>query len=56
MEESRPARGGWIEMTNLRLSLTSTASRPARGGWIEMHYLVIRCGFDPVPSRKGRVD
>ena len=34
--ESRPARGGWIEMYRPPSRSTAEASRPARGGWIEM--------------------
>ena len=33
---SRPARGGWIEITKSRTVRTRTTSRPARGGWIEI--------------------
>ena len=33
---SRPARGGWIEISKLRQARLQNPSRPARGGWIEM--------------------
>ena len=53
---SRPARGGWIEITRTVRSPDSTVSRPARGGWIEIlvYGLVIMIWW--VPPRKGRVD
>ena len=34
--QSRPARGGWIEILLNQLKLVVTASRPAWGGWIEI--------------------
>ena len=33
---SRPARGGWIEITITTDPLVHVGSRPARGGWIEI--------------------
>ena len=37
-KKSRPARGGWIEMTPYDLEPYREMSRPARGGWIEILY------------------
>ena len=33
---SRPARGGWIEITEIQIIIFVHWSRPARGGWIEI--------------------
>ena len=33
---SRPARGGWIEITCSKCGNSYSESRPARGGWIEI--------------------
>ena len=37
---SRPARGGWIEISAAPEWRTYQLSRPARGGWIEIDALV----------------
>ena len=34
--ESRPARGGWIEIGVPQWTRLHSRSRPARGGWIEI--------------------
>ena len=34
--ESRPARGGWIEIALAGIEPSIEQSRPARGGWIEI--------------------
>ena len=69
--ESRPARGGWIEMLRassitarggwIEITKTMTmtlrlGSRPARGGWIEIFLRPTSLPRHPVPPRKGRVD
>ena len=41
--ESRPARGGWIEILVLLDSRYSVRSRPARGGGIEIQ----NCSLPP---------
>ena len=52
---SRPARGGWIEITILTLTRNGISSRPARGGWIEMgsSVVIIQTVLCPVPQGAG---
>ena len=54
--QSRPARGGWIEMPETHPLALLSMSRPARGGWIEMPPSPRLIPTLPVPPRKGRVD
>ena len=55
-QSSRPARGGWIEISEILTDKTAQhMSRPARGGWIEMipfHAVTIR-NTCPVPRGAG---
>ena len=53
---SRPARGGWIEITRLARYALLRWSRPARGGWIEIRGRLVGGVRPPVPPRTGRVD
>ena len=39
LPESRPARGGWIEIERVAPFADQIGSRPARGGWIEIKLL-----------------
>ena len=56
--ESRPARGGWIEIGSCLSSRGSPAeSRPARGGWIEMSRLwQLLKYFMSRPARGGWIE
>ena len=54
--QSRPARGGWIEMLGSVPDYDRVRSRPARGGWIEIFKLKPDFGSIMVPPRTGRVD
>ena len=54
-KESRPARGGWIEILLTASPTKSILSRPARGGWIEMKDVVVtfRAEASPAPHGAG---
>ena len=56
LTQSRPARGGWIEMKKGMQNQTRCESRPARGGWIEIEKMKKLNTRINVPPRKGRVD
>ena len=53
---SRPARGGWIEITLFWFVSIFSLSRPARGGWIEIGGKDSTVLAYLVPPRTGRVD
>ena len=56
-EKSRPARGGWIEISiRAGASGDGCTSRPARGGWIEIVIAGEGGHVTGVPPRTGRVD
>ena len=54
--QSRPARGGWIEIPHYLKRFSEQWSRPARGGWIEIKAHARGREGAVVPPRKGRVD
>ena len=35
-EESRPARGAWVEILRASFRIPAPRSRPARGAWVEI--------------------
>ena len=53
---SRPARGAWIEMSNITLVPRLRPSRPARGAWIEISLGIYALICSCVAPRTGRVD
>ena len=54
---SRPARGGWIEISELPLEWDKIPSRPARGGWIEIiHQDILQFQFPSRPARGGWIE
>ena len=54
-QESRPARGAWVEISVDVIGTSAATSRPARGAWVEI-LLLDRLVFDnAVAPRKGRV-
>ncbi|EFR41021.1 hypothetical protein HMPREF9162_2204 [Selenomonas sp. oral taxon 137 str. F0430] len=55
-EESRPARGAWIETIARMKENAKALSRPARGAWIETTYTLQEVDEDMVAPRTGRVD
>ena len=55
-QESRPTRGGWIEIHLILPGLIQPVSRPTRGGWIEIPPLSDEEIKIAVPPHPGRVD
>ena len=56
-EESRPARGAWIEIVVCsHVPVMYLPSRPARGAWIEICDVCACSTLYRVAPRKGRVD
>ena len=53
---SRPAWGGWIEISVSGIMYDSAGSRPAWGGWIEIDQETVTVAVPVVPPRMGRVD
>ena len=59
MSESRPARGGWVEILRGKVSWTATRwFRPARGGWVEIRPLYAESlgTAESRPARGGWVE
>ena len=55
--KSHPARGGWIEMTLISLSLTTVSGPTPHGvGGLKFSAAVIAVDAIPVPPRTGWVD
>ena len=53
---SHPARGAWIEMSDLQNFGRQTGSHPARGAWIEIALGVRENEKNMVAPRTGCVD
>ena len=57
VSESRPARGGWIEMHIPLPPARTFQSRPARGGWIEIAKKRVVNGYQVSrPARGGWIE
>ena len=56
--QSRPARGGWVEMRRKCAQLIFPSSRPARGGWVEISLCVLCKAYRKTsrPARGGWVE
>ena len=55
LDVSRPARGGWVEISVAKKITLEAKSRPARGGWVEIAAAPCVVTARRVPPRTGRV-
>ena len=54
--ESRPARGAWVEIEEVKQLRLELQSRPARGAWVEITIATLLSQVGEfVAPRKGRV-
>ncbi len=53
--ESRPARGAWVEIEEVKQLRLELQSRPARGAWVEILAVQQGTALATVAPRKGRV-
>ena len=55
-DASLPARGAWIEISQVEIASAVMQSLPARGAWIEIYQDALWAVNDLVAPRKGSVD
>ncbi len=53
--KSRPARGAWVEIEEVKQLWLELQSRPARGAWVEIDGFAFPSNAVRVAPRKGRV-